>query len=289
MEDDAQGPQPGGLDPSQDPVERLRQLEEEMLRLKQQLQPEEPDALLEATSPEEESPIETVEVVESPPTPEQLATAEDLIRQAMLARRRGLKDVAAKLMSEAEAAAPGAPAVLEAIGDDLAERGQTKPALEAYGRAMKAAPGNVALERKHAQLVFKVANAGSIEHQLQAGLGTVAAGPDSVASAKAALWLSLFLPGLGQMVTNRLTLGLTMLGGWLGGWIFAILIPDGLSKFRELFTGKGSDFNSFVFFPVGLATAMHFWSIFEAASKVPKGPRLPPPPRPTPPVDMPFE
>lgn len=289
MEDDAQGPQPGGLDPTQDPVERLRQLEEEMLRLKQQLEPEQPVAVPSDAPVEEEDPIETVESVEVPCTPEQLAKADDLIRQAMVVRRRGLKDEAAKLMAQAEAAAPGAPTVLEAIGDDLAERGQTKPALEAYGRAMKAAPGNVALERKHANLVFKIANAGSIEHQLQAGLGSTAAGPDSVASAKAALWLSLLLPGLGQMVTSRLTLGIMMLGGWLTGWIVALLIPDGLNKLSELFAGKGSDFNTFVFFPLGVAAAMHLWSIFEAAAKVPKGPKAPPPPRPKPPVDMPFE
>ncbi len=284
MEDDAQGPESGGLDPSQDPVERLRQLEEEMLRLRKQLQPE--------VVPEEPADAPAEDVVEELlplPTPEQLAAADDLIRQAMVAKRRGLKEQSSRLMAEAEAAAPGAPTVLEAIGDDLAERGQTKAALKAYARAIKCGPGNVGLERKHAQLVFKVANAGSIEQQLQAGLGGSSAGPDSIASAKAAFWLSLFVPGLGQMVTSRLGLGAAMLGSWLVGWIVALLIPDGLGKLRDLYFGRGADFNAFVFFPLALAAAAHLWSIFEASSKVPKGPKPPPPSRPTPPVDMPFE
>lgn len=295
MEDDATRPEPGGVDPN-DAAERLRQLEEEMQRLKEQLgaggpaaeEPVAPAAEAEAASEAPESEAEATA------DPAAIAEAEDLVRRAMVAKRRGQKEEASSLFKEAEAKAPNAPAVLEALGDDLSERGQTKQAMEVYARAIKVSPGNVGLERKHANLALRLSGALTIEEQLRSGLseGT----PDSVASAKVAVLLSVFIPGLGQMVTNRIGLGITLLALWIAGWIPALTVTDAaghraISNLPGMLMGRGgADVPALVLLGAGLAILVHLSSIAEASMHVPKGAgRRPPVDRPKPPVDLPFE
>lgn len=286
MEDDAPRSDRDPVEP--DPVERLRALEEEMLRLKEQLSPRD-------DAPEAEAEPEPEVVEPEPlPDPEKVAEAEDLVRRAMLAKRRSQKDEAAALFKQAEAVAPNAPAVLEAVGDDLVERGQIKAAIETYARAIKYSPSNVGLERKHANLVLRLTGAATIEQQLRGGLSEAA--PDSVASGKVAVFLSVFVPGLGQMVTNRLNLGITMLALWVVAWIPALTIRDSkgvraISNLPDLISGRGADVSALVMVGLGVALITHFASVAEAATKVPKKSSGPKPmiERPRPPVDLPFE
>ena len=132
-----------------------------------------------------------------PPTPRQAEEAERLVRHAMLEKQRGNKAAVTKLLEEAVAVAPGAPATLEALGDDFAERRRTKEALECYKRAIALDPNNVGLDRKHAMLVFNVGTAGTIEQQLRANLSDsfLLTSGDQVANLGVARILSFFVPG----------------------------------------------------------------------------------------------
>src|SRR5258708_7712946 len=76
-------------------------------------------------SPEPEAPLE-------PPTPAQLEQADVLIRQARVEKMRGNKSASTDILRQAVEAAPTAPSVLEALGDDLLERGQKREAREVY-------------------------------------------------------------------------------------------------------------------------------------------------------------
>src|SRR5579859_7843041 len=70
-------------------------------------------------------------------TPDQLTKADQLIRQARVEKMRNNSARALALMKEAAEVAPSAPAVLEAYGDDLAERRQFKEAMATYKLALK--------------------------------------------------------------------------------------------------------------------------------------------------------
>ncbi|MCO5295423.1 MAG: hypothetical protein M9921_01055 [Fimbriimonadaceae bacterium] len=288
MEDDATRPESGGLEPGLDPAERLRQLEAEMQRLKEALGAQEAASAPNPDEPESEE-------AETEQDPVKLAEAEDLVRRAMVAKRRGQKEEATSLFKAAEAVAPHAPAVLEALGDDLSERGQTKQAIAVYARAIKASPGNIGLERKHANLALRLSGALTVEEQLRSGLSEGA--PDSVASAKVAVLLSVLIPGLGQMVTNRVGLGITMLALWIFGWVPALTVTDAaghraFSNLPGMLMGRsGADVPVLVLLGVGVAVLVHLSSIAEASMHVPKGTkgRRQPVDRPKPPVDLPFE
>lgn len=157
-----------------------------------------------------------------PPTPEQAERAERLIRQAMLEKQRGNKAAVTKLLQEAVEVAPGAPATLEAQGDDFAERRHVKEAIECYKRAMALDPKNVGLEKKHAMLVFNVGMAGSLEDQMRANLSDspFLSGSDHVASYGAAKILTYFFPGLGHLVLGKTVAGFGFLAASLTCWIW---------------------------------------------------------------------
>lgn len=299
MEDDATRPERERLEPS-DAAERLRQLELEMNRLKEELASqggvgaEPPAAQGESVSGPETPPSEDALEESQPPDPVRLAQADDLVRRAMVAKRRGQKAEATSLLNEAETVAPGAASVLEALGDDLSERGQTKAAMAVYARAIGASPGNIGLERKHATLALRLSGAMTVEEQLRSGLGDGA--PDSVASGKIAVFLSVFVPGLGQMVTNRVGLGVTMLVVWIAGWIPALTITDAqgrraISNLPNMLMGRSAEVPVLVLLGVGVAILVHLASIAEASMQVPKSTRVGKSPveRPKPPVDLPFE
>lgn len=217
-----------------------------------------------------------------PPTQAQIDKAESLIRQAAVARRRNEFGLARKLTEEAEQTAPGSVVVLEALGDLLMEQRKWTQAKELYQRALKIEPENAGIERKFGECVLNLYTAS----------GMFAPTDDTLVGGKAAVWLSLIVPGLGQLASERYSKGSMMLGGWALGWTIAWLIPDGM---RGLFNaigisgrGGGAPFNPVVMLPVGFAVIFHLWSIFDAASKA--GPSRPTRiERPVPPVDKDFE
>ena len=231
--------------------------------------------------PEDAGPV-VPETPPDPPTPEQIERSERLVRQAMLEKQRGNKAAVTKLLEEAVAVAPGAPATLEALGDDFAERGRAKEGLECYTRAMKLDPKNVGLETKHATLALNVGMAGSIEDQLRANLSdsVFLNRGDAVASYGTAKMLSFFFPGLGHLVLGRTAMGLGLLGSWVACivWIGIVQIAAG---------GQGKLSNG-VIPPVLIGLIVLIVAVATLGSDGSSRNKKPPT-RPRPPVDLPFE
>lgn len=232
--------------------------------------------------PEPESELEDGSLL-PPATPEQLAQAENLIRQARVHTMRGDRDGARKLLEEAANAAPGSAAVLEALGDELTEQGKKRQALEYYKRALALDPKNVALDKKHAFLTFNALAASQAFYSPASDLETVA-------SAKAAVWMSFFCPGLGQLVSGRVLIGGIIMGVWLASLVGLIAIGYqhvfyviGLTK-----PPPGVNANPVIFLPVATGLVFHIMAIADASSNAKKTERLKPL-RPKPPSDLPFE
>lgn len=259
---------------------RLLALEEEAARLRAAMGSEAvPEAETEA---EVENCVEAEEELPAP-TAAQIAEAERLLAAARVAKMRGQKAEADKLALQAQAAAPNAPAVIEAIGDDFRERNQTKKAETAYKQALKYDPDNISLQRKHAEMVLRndaVANA--MMHMTDEGAF------EAVATAKSATLFSLILPGLGQIVSGQIGKGVFLMGGWVVGMVWVMLTPGGIPGLLKAVTGASSQFNASILVPLFIAVICHFVSIFDAASRA-KGSTKRRINRPVPPSNLPFE
>lgn len=218
-----------------------------------------------------------------PPTPENLARAEGLVRQARLARQRSDPGLAQKLLDEAVDLAPGSSLVQEALGDDLAERRQTSKARDAYHLAVRLDATNTSAERKYAEAVLKLS--------LPPDIGVALGGVESYASGRIATLLSAFVPGLGQLVTGKIAKGAAMLSGWVLAWVGLWITPDGIAGILGLF-GSGQrerqvDFNPAVLAPIVLGAFCYLWSLYDAGGNAKRTPR-PVIEHPVPPVDKPF-
>lgn len=220
-----------------------------------------------------------------PPTPEQAERAERLVRQAMLEKQRGNKAAVTKLLQEAVEVAPGAPTTLEALGDDLASRSRTKEALDCYKRAMELDPKNVGLERKHANLVFNVGTAGSIEEQMRANLSDspFLTQGDAVASFGTARLITYLFPGLGHLVLGRTAAGLGFLGAWVACLVWAGIILAGSNRNGRLY------FTMALAPPVVIALFVLLVAVASLGGGRAAARSKSTPARPKPPVDLPFD
>lgn len=234
--------------------------------------------------PEEAAPV-TPEPAEpkappAPAKPDDPETADRLIREAHLWSTRGDKAKAKELLDQAEAAAPNSGAVLIALGDAARERRNLKEAVRLYAQAMKAEPGNIAYERKHADAVFEQSRGLFFDP-------TSPSGVEAVASAKSAVLLSVMLPGVGQIVTGEIAKGVFFLVMVVGGWTAALLIGfKGL--FAMLGMGPTKDAEATVLIPLAIAVLFHLIAIFDASAKSKTiGKRKID--RPVPPSNLPFE
>lgn len=240
------------------------------------------------TSTEAEAEVESevgaeVESPEGHPPldPEAQARAEGLVRQARLAQQRGQSDLVRKLLEEAESVCPDAELVIEAVGDDLVARSQFARAKTVFDRGRKRWPDNKTLERKYGEMVLKV--------DLKIDPFTASSDFETVASARNAVFYSLFFPGVGQIVMGQQILGGSMLAVWVLGWVITLTTPNGLGGLLQVMFGRSGDLNPQVL--VGLAMIMfaHLWSVADASAR---SKRLQPRKtidRPAPPVDKPFE
>ena len=244
MEDHAAGPEPS-LGPHDSIQQRLEQLEREAAELREKI----------GSAPDEPKEPEL-----PPPSAEQIEKAENFIRQARLARSRGQAAQATEFLNHAEAVAPNAPIVLEFIGDDYAERGNFRKARETYKKALQYAPSNIAIDRKHAEMVFKTSNFGSAE---------LYSDFEVTANAKRAVAFTCFIPGTGQIVTGEPVKGGIMLGVWLLSLVSIKLIPNGIQTLIDLGTGRlrVSSFNALVLVPLAVAVITHIVAIFDASMK----------------------
>lgn len=206
--------------------------------------------------PSVEEPIQ--EGLPEPATPEQIEEAEGLLKQAQLAKIRGQGSVAERILKEAAEKAPGSAAVQAALGDQLWERSQFSRARAAYKTAHLLEPKNVLYETKWAESLVGSSRDPS---SLQLGLA------ESYASAKTATVLSVFVPGLGQLVTGKRTQGIVMLCIWIAGWLY--LIPNMLSRLPSAVGPDGARINEFsplTMLTIGALALTWIWSATSASS-----------------------
>jgi tetratricopeptide (TPR) repeat protein len=247
-----------------------------VVRLKKGL-PEEGPSIEEAERDEELEPLPV-------PTADQLREADLLVQRAMLESRRGNRQAAGDLLKKAVEAAPGASSVLEALGDDYVEKKQYLGAVKAYRDACRADPKNTSAERKFAQISSMGTQNLSIEDQLRMGLSdsTLLRPEDSIASPKIAMFLSIFIPGSGQLVLGFAKKGIMLFLIWLAGIaLFFILVKISNAAHGTLPT--------IAYVPAGIGIVAWFVSVADAASMSKGNEKRPPPSKPQPPVNLPFE
>lgn len=283
MEDDAARSEPG-IEPvlpateyGGHAAEKLRQLEEEIARLKKQI---EPGAMARTDVAEQQDrPLQTdkadvsdqSEATQTVLTPQEQAEIEALVKQAQLAKIRKQNSVATKLLRQAADRAPGSVIVLEALGDDLMERKMYNGAAETYAKAIELDPANVALERKHADAVY---------YGQAAGLG-LELEDDTLASPKARIFLAMILPGIGQMVRGALVKGAII----LAGFVTSLVVMGMMYSTQEKGSALGGKFGFVI--PLAFALIFWLWGILDASAGRKDAPhRID---RPKPPVDLPFE
>lgn len=214
------------------------------------------------------------------PDPKKVAEADALLVRARLAASRGQRTEAERLLREASDLAPNAPSVLQAIGDAHAEAKRWAEARDAYAKAVRLEPGNVALERKHAAAVFQIA-----QGQLDS-MSSSAGHFDGMATARAAALYSLLLPGLGHILSGFVGVGVGIMAAWVFSVVAFFLTEPG--KFVEWMFGRGTDFNvlTFVFGIVALSIHIGAASVLAKEAKSAARRSID---RPRPPVDLPFE
>jgi tetratricopeptide (TPR) repeat protein len=237
--------------------------------------------------PIKESGEDSVEAVpHAEPTGEQLEKIEAILREAHVARIRNNRNEARRLLEEAEKIAPTAPVVLEALADEYSEAKRLREAKDLYARALAADPDNIGLQKKHANAVFQT-EAAAAGMTLAMELNR----KDAAASARASVWLSLFLPGLGQMVSGHIARGVGFLVLWLGSWI--VLYAMGFDNLLAVIGLKQmANPNNLAVIPFGTAVLAHLGAIFDAVVRSTgesAGPAAPKPSRPVPPSNLPFE
>lgn len=228
---------------------------------------------------------EEIEIPIEPPTPQQLAQAEQLVREARVEKMRGNTRGAGDLLKKASEVAPGAPAVLEVLGDDLLERKQYEQAKKAYRQAWKLDPKNVGLERKYAIIVAQMDVIGSIDDQMRMNLSdSPFSEADARASLGAATLYTALLPGLGHIVLGK-KVGFVILGVWvLGGlWLFSRY-----EDLARLMKGDLSAGSVAVLLPLAVMVTIYIGTLASLKSQKKQAVRKPIE-RPMPPVDLPFE
>lgn len=208
------------------------------------------------TPPEEE--VDEKDLPEEP-TPEAMEKAEQLLQQASLAKIRGQGSVAERLLKEAAEVAEGSASVQAALGDQLWERSQFSKARSAYKMAHQLEPKNLAYETKWAESLVGAGDPLS----LQRGMS------ESYASAKTASMLSVMCPGLGQLVKGDTSRGVVMISLWIGGWVWALLTPNGLKGIPAavgISISGAEDFNATVLVPIACIVFTWIWSVTSASS-----------------------
>jgi tetratricopeptide (TPR) repeat protein len=230
------------------------------------------------------------------PTPSQIADADNLIKRSLLEKRRGNNREAGDLLRLAADVAPGSPSVLEALGDDIMERGQAKPAAEIYAKALRIQPNNAGIERKYAMAVARSKGTLSIEEALNASLGDSPLSAADAANARIAAILSFFIPGGGQIILGDYVKGLAFFFTWVVLLIWISVAKGQWQALVDSIAGKTAGFNPTILIPVvgvlALGIAAAFTCKKGGGPGGPGGPEVPKKgkgPRPKPPVDLPFE
>lgn len=223
-------------------------------------------------------------------TPEQRSQIDNMLRQANVAQLRGNHNESEEILQAALALAPGCADVLEGVGDHYAARGNLRKAREVYQRAKKLDPENISIEKKYANAVFQVGNAAIMADTLRIGGSAF----EQQASARAAVYYSLFIPGSGQITLGEVGKGIVLLLGWLGSWIGVFVVGfDNILRALGLLRDEASQpVNMLAFLFLASAALFHLSAVFDVSARakaVPKAKRRESIEHPKPPVDLPYD
>src|SRR5262249_51154478 len=141
--------------------------------------------------------------------------------------------------------------------DDFSERKQIGKALAYYRRAAKLDPKNVNLERKVAMSALGVDSSG-------VQVNPVAMIDDSaipMASRRAAILLSIFLPGLGHIVAGKTTRGWVTLAVWCVCLAWVIMMGGDVAKLGASIGGGHTQPNYLVVFPMVVMAITYIWTL----------------------------
>ncbi|MGI8924125.1 MAG: tetratricopeptide repeat protein [Fimbriimonadales bacterium] len=211
------------------------------------------------------------------PSQEEIQAA---LRKAHVLRNRGDTQGADAAVAEVLEKHPDHPASQEVKADILASQGKLSEARDILAAIVARQPGNIAAERKHAQVVLRIAEKDMAVSQALSGDLSHAAGARR--SSTTAAFCSLMLPGFGQIYNGEMGKGISIAA-------VAVLLWVGLFTIGMEDVGGRSQPSAF-FWPimVGIAT-LYIVSLIDAsvtAGRMSPSGRIE---RPVPPVDKPFE
>lgn len=219
------------------------------------------------------------------PTPSQQSEADTLIRQSRVAKMRGQNQVATELLRKAAEVAPGAVSVMEALGDDMMERGLAQPAVDTYAKALTLSNGDPGIERKYAAAIARSKGGLTFEEALQLKAESSLFDTSEAASNRSAAIISFFLPGVGQIVLGQYGRGIAFLIAWLFFIFFAFNVFNRLKP--------GDSIGPMVIVPLVAALAIQVGAAWackkDDSEKLSGNLRKGQVERPKPPVDLPFE
>jgi hypothetical protein len=180
---------------------------------------------------------------------------------------------------------------MEALGDNFMERKQVKAAIEAYKKAFKLAPKNVAVEEKLASAALSGAMFGSVEEQLRMGLkdSPFLTGQDIVARRPYAILLTAIFPGAGHVALGRTTAGIAIMATWMLSGIWLLIMHKDVERLVKMTKIQGEHPNMVVVIPLGIMALLFSGSLLSLKSNGPPTARKGAVARPRPPVDLPFD
>jgi tetratricopeptide (TPR) repeat protein len=259
---------------------RVEALEEQQTKLRQAA----------ASQTAEQNAFTDAEEELGEPTPEQLRKAEELIRQARVEKIRKNNARASELMREAAAVAPSAPAVLEALGDELSERKKWKDALDAYTRALRYSKGNIELEKKHAITALRSKGLSTFDPSLKAAGEDpmFLTAQDTLASNTGAVLLNVLFPGLGHLVVGKTAAGISLILAMIVWVVWLCIMQRDLAELVQMFKNHNSHPNLLVLVPMLGMVVTYIIGFTTLGNQLKRNPNRSIS-HPRPPMDLPFE
>lgn len=245
----------------------------------------------ETTEEPADAPTESEEEEPSEPkvlTSEEAAEVEAIVRNLQVAVMREDDPACQRLIESGLAIDPTSWRILTVQGDRLVKARKYGEAVKVYTRALRYSPRNLALERKHADAIFRSKATVSIEDQIRLAAGESLFAPpdDDLSRRKVATLLNAVLPGAGHLYLGNTAKGLWLAGAWLVCALWLLLLRTDLTAtIRFIAGGNGKDINPTVILPALASLCIYIVSLVGTRGKA----RRQEVHHPVPPVNLPFD
>jgi TM2 domain-containing membrane protein YozV len=194
-------------------------------------------------------------------------------------RQRGDAATADKIAAEIIEKHPEHPEALLLQAEALERQGKLKEARDVLAGLVAGDAKNIAAERKHAELVLKLAERDRMVTAATTGDFASIMNPEGVRkSASTAAFFSMLLPGFGQVYNGHLVKGIVFVALAVLGWIGVLVLGT-----------QGRNVTEWFWPSISLLLVTYLVAIIDAAVAAGRTETRPRPVRPEPPVDKPFE